>query len=95
MHSCTVCFCEAREHAQPRATLVKYPDASGASWSDAYSELPLVVQAWRTMNCLTVVTGYALIRKASDQTEGCSGPTRYLLMVTDLCFSQKGENPVF
>ena len=46
-------------------------------------------------NCLTVVTGYALIRKASDQTEGCSGPTRYLLMVTGSCFSQKGENPVF
>ena len=54
-----------------------------------------LVQAWRTMNCLTVVTVFSLIRKASDQTEGCSGPTRYLLIVTGLCFSQKGEDPVF
>ena len=53
------------------------------------------VQACLTMLCLTVVTDCPLIRKASDQTEGCSGPTRYLLMVTGLCFSQKGENPVF
>ena len=58
-------------------------------------DLAHTVQAWRTMNCLTVVTDCPLIRKASDQTEGCSGPTRYLLMVTGLCFSQKGENPVF
>ena len=56
---------------------------------------PPMLQACLTMLCLTVVTGYALFRKASDQTEGCSGPTRYLLMVTDLSFSQKGENPVF
>ena len=68
----------------------------GGSGADAVTAVIFfVLQAWRTMNCLTVVTVFSLIRKASDQVEGCSGPTRYLLMVTDLSFSQKDENPVF
>ena len=50
--------------------------------------LECLVQAGLSMNCLGFVTDCPLIQKASGQTEGCSGPIRYLVMVTGWCFCQ-------